>query len=182
MARLDDLIEEYRTDGRDDDAEELEKLRGSTLRQKASRTEALEKELADLKSENESLKRGPEARKAFEDYGIDLENLSKAEQKVLEAYDGDLTAEAISKVVEEYELPTTSEDAGGDEKPAAERVAQAARNSESGRGKKAPTLAPSEVSEWSMEKRVGFADAHPEAWEALKRGETVTRPSGQAAA
>lgn len=175
MARLDDLIDELREQGREDDAEELEKLSGSQLRKKAGRAEALEKELAEAKAEVESLKRGPAARKAFEDYGVDTSSLSKAERKVLESYDGELTEEAIGQLVEEYDLPVVASDEGdGDAEPAAQRVAQAARSSESGRGKTVPQVKPSDVAEWPMEKKLGFADKNPEAWEALKRGETVT--------
>lgn len=174
MARLDDLIEEYRQDGREEDAAELEQLRGSTLRQKAAQADRLQKEIDSLRSENESLKRGPAAKAAFEDYGIDLESLSKAERRILESYDGELTEQAIGNLVEEYELPTVSSEEAGDEQPAAAQVAQAARSSETGRGKKAPVVKPEDISGMSMEQKLGFADKHPEAWEALKRGETVT--------
>lgn len=174
MARLDDLIEEYRSDGRDEDAGELEKLRGSTLRQKAARADELEKKVVELEAKAKELEYRPARDAAFRDYGIDVEALSKAERKILESYDGELNAEAISNLVEEYELPTSSEEGDGNEQPAAERVAQAARSSETGRGKKAPTVSPADISAWPMEKKLGFADAHPEAWEALKRGETVT--------
>jgi hypothetical protein len=176
MARLDDLIEELRSDGREDDAQELERLSGSQLRQKAQKTDQLEKELEQLKAENAGLKRGPAARKAFEDYGVDLSGLSKAERKVIESYDGELTEDEIGKLVEEYDLPVvaSSEENDGEEQPAAQRVAQAARSSESGRGKTVPTVSPADVAGWPMEKKLGFADKNPDAWEALKRGESVT--------
>jgi hypothetical protein len=177
MAKLDDLIEEYREQGRDEDAEELEKLRGSTLRTKAQNADKFEKENADLKAENERLKRGPKARAAFEKAGINFENLSKLERKAIEAYDGDLDDEDIESFIEENELSVDDEapdgDEAKDEEPAAAKVAKAARRS--GERKGDPTkITPEMANDWSMEQRLTFMDEHPEEYEQLLQGETVT--------
>lgn len=179
MAKLDDLIEELREQGREEDAEELEKLSGSTLRKKAGNADRLEKELADTKAKLDALEKGPKVRKAFEKAGVDFESLSRLERKALEGYDGDLDEEAVEAFIEENELSVTDESAEGDEEkdaePAAAKVAKAARRSDSSKGGSAiPKIAPGDVKEWAMDKRVAFADANPEAWEALKSGQTVT--------
>ena len=183
MGKLEDLIDELREDGREDDAEELEKLKGSNLRKRAGNAEKLEQEVAQLKAENESLKSAPKRQKAFEDYGVDLENLTKAERKVIEEYDGELTEEAIGDLVEEFELPTTegnaSEGEKGSETPAAEKVAQAARKSgERSKGGKAPQITPDDAADWSTDKAMLFQQEHPDEWEALKRGESIAGMTG----
>lgn len=173
MARLDEIIDDLRSEGRVEDAEELEKLRGSSLRKKAEAAEKWEREYSELKGKLEKLESIPVREKAFKDYGIDVEGLSKAERKILEGYDGELDAEAIGALVEEYELPVSAQEGETGPETEAQRVTTAARRADQGRGGKAPVLKPEDVAEWSMEKKVGFADANPEAWEALKRGEAV---------
>lgn len=181
MAKLDDLIEELREDGREDDAEELEKLRGSSLRKKAGDAERLQKELDSVKAENESLKRGPKVRAAFEKAGVDFASLSKLERKALEAYDGEVDEDAIADFLEENEIDldrgSESEDEGEepeakDEEPKAAKVAKAARRS--GERKDPTRITPEQANEWSAEKRIAFLDEHPDEYEALLRGETVT--------
>lgn len=177
MATLDDLIEELTEQGREDDVAELEKLRGSTLRKKAGDAERLEKELADAKAENERLKRGPKVHEAFRKAGIDFESLSKLERKAIESYEGDLDDEDIESFIEENELSVkdeaSDEDEPKDEEPAAAKVAKAARRS--GERKGDPTkITPEEANEWSAEKRLAFYDEHPDEYEQLLRGETVT--------
>lgn len=177
MAKLDELIEELREQGREDDVEELEKLRGSTLRQKAQRAEQLEKELADERAKREALEKGPKVEKAFKDAGVDFDSLSKLERKAIEGYDGELDEEAIEAFIEENELSVTeaSDEAKADEEPAAAKVAKAARRSgESRGGSKTPQITPADAADWSMEKRLAFMDEHPNEYEALLRGETLT--------
>jgi hypothetical protein len=177
--KLDDLIEEFRTEGREEDAEELEKLRGSTLRKQAEAATKLEKRNAELEARLEAVEKAPKIEKAFKDYGIDFDQLSKLERKAIESYDGELSEEAIASFVEENELSLTESEGKPedeeDEEPAAAKVAKAARRSAQGTGgHKAPVITPEETEEWSTEKLMRFSKAHPEQWELLKQGETVT--------
>jgi hypothetical protein len=170
---LKSLIDEMREQGRDDEADELEKLSGSSLREKARAAERLEKENADLKAKLDKVEAAPKIKKAFEDFGVDFEALTKAEKKMLEGYDGELDDEAVAAFVEEFEFPLSeANDAEeGDETPPAERIANQAK---SGGGRtKTPGVSPADVSGWSIERSMAFMDSHPEEWEALKRGETV---------
>lgn len=176
MGKLEDLIDELREDGREDDAEELEKLKGSNLRKRVGEAEKAIKERDELKAQVEKLQAAPKRAKAFEDFGVDLENLSKAERKILDSYDGDLDEDAIGKLVEEFDLPLTEEGSAEDkteETPAAEKVARAARKSgEGSKGGKAE-ITPDQAAEWSADKFMKFVEDHPEEAEALKRGESV---------
>lgn len=174
MADLDALIEELRTDGREDDAAELEKLRGSSLRKQAGEAEKLRKERDELQAKVESFEAAPKRTKAFQDYGIDLDGLSKAERRVLEAYDGELDREAIAAFVDEFDLPLAegTEEESGDEEPAAKKVADAAKKNPSTRG--VPRITAEDANGWSTEKLLRFQEQHGAEFEALKRGETVT--------
>lgn len=174
MSKLDDLIEELREDGRESDAEELEKLRGSSLRKKVKDTERLEKELAEANARIEGLEKAPKLRKAFEEAGVDFGSLSKLERKAIEGYDGELDGDAIADFIEENEIEASAAEGGeGEEAPAAAQVAQAARKASEGRGGKAPKLTPDEVSQWDAGRWMAFKDSHPEEAEALMRGEEV---------
>jgi hypothetical protein len=178
MAKLDDLIEELRNDGREEDAEELEKLRGSELRKKAEKAAALEKERDELKQKLEKVEKTPKVRDAFAKAGVDLDSLSKLERKAIENYDGDLDEDAIGDFIEENELPVVAAgdegEQSGEEEPAAKKVAQAARRSGEGRGgSNAPTITPDDAAAWSADKWADFHDNHPEEAEALMRGEKV---------
>lgn len=176
MAKLDELIEELREDGREEDAQELERLSGSSLRKKAEAAEKAERRAAELEAKLEKLEKAPKIRSAFEKYGVDLDSLSKLERRAVENYDGDLDEEAIAAFVEENEL-AVAEGAGSTEEanetPAAEKVAKAARSSAEGRGGKAPVIKPEDAEAWNAGKWMAFRDAHPEEAEALMRGEEV---------
>lgn len=174
MAKLDELIDELREDGREDDASELEKLRGSTLRKQAEAASKLQSELESVKAKLEAVEKAPKVRSAFEKYGVDLDSLSKLERRAVENYDGDLDEDAIAAFVEENELAVAErDDQEQEEAPAAERVAQAARTSAQGRGGKAPKITPDEASEWNAGKWMAFKQEHPQEAEALMRGEEV---------
>jgi hypothetical protein len=178
MAKLDELIEELRNDGREEDAGELEKLRGSELRKKAEKAAALEKERDELKQKLEKVEKTPKVRDAFAKAGVDLDSLSKLERKAIESYDGDLDEDAIGDFIEENELPVASGDGseqqGGEEEPAAKKVAQAARRSGEGRGgHTAPAITPDDAAAWSADRWAAFHDEHPEEAELLLAGKNV---------
>lgn len=175
MAKLDELIDELREDGREDDASELEKLRGSTLRKQAEAASKLQSELESVKAKLEAVEKAPKVRDAFTKYGVDLDSLSKLERRAVENYDGDLDEDAIAAFVEENELAVA--DGAGQEQeqeaPAAKKVAEAARSSAQGRGGKAPKVTPDEAAAWDAGKWMAFKTEHPEEAEALMRGEEV---------
>jgi hypothetical protein len=104
---LEALIEEMREKGRDDDAAELETLRGSYLRGRLSRLPALEAEFEELKAERARLERAPRVQEAFRAAGVDFGRLSKVERKAIGAYEGKFDEESIDAFIEENELPTT---------------------------------------------------------------------------
>lgn len=178
MATLDELIEELRDQGREEDAGELEKLSGSTLRKKAQDADKFEKQLADAIAKVERLERAPKAEKAFKDAGVDFDQLSKLERKAIESYAGELDEEAIGSFIEENELSVeegSDEGSDDDEEPAAAKVAKAARRSDDGkRGSKTPKVSPEDISKMPMDERFAFREANPETWDRLMRGETVT--------
>jgi hypothetical protein len=177
MARLDELIEELSEQGRQDDADELEKLRGSSLRKQATRATELEAEVQKLQSQLAERDAAPARETALREYGVDLENLSKAEKAIVGGLKGELTAEAIAKLVEDYDLPV-AQSAGADgasgEAPAAQRVAQHAADAQRGARVGTGSISAENVAEWPADKTRRFMNEHPEAYEALLRGETVS--------
>jgi len=176
MGKYEDLIERLR-DVDEDLAEEFEAFKGSSLRQKAERTEALEKESADLKLRITELEEAPKREKAFKEYGVDLEGLKPAEKEKLAELkiEGELTAEKIGEIVQKYDLPMleANEDSGeedSDEPPAA-KIAEVA--SRGGQRSSSPVITPKQAAEWSTEKWMRFEEAHPREAEAVSRGEKV---------
>ena len=173
MAKLDDLIEELRDQGRDSDADELEQLRGSSLRKKAAKADEYEGKVRELQAQLEEMQLAPKREAALRAYGVALEDLRPAEREVLSSLKGELTAEAIGELVEKYGLPIVEEHQEQDERPpAAAQVAQVARKA--GRTGQAPVITPEDVGTWSTEKLLRLKEQHPEEFEALKRGETVS--------
>ncbi len=178
MAKLEDLIEEYREQGREDDAALLEQMTGSTLRKKAQNAEKLETENADLKTKLAAMEAAPLRDKAFKDYGINLSELTKAERKVLESYEGELESEDIGKFVEEWDLPTVSEDGTEEgDQPQAAQVAAAARRAPHG-GKSSASLTTADVADWDAARWMRFEEEHPEEAELLLQGKPVVGVTG----
>jgi hypothetical protein len=163
----------------DEVIKELEKFKGSSLRARAEKTDAAEKRSAELEAELALLKAGPIRENAFKEYGIDLDGLSLLEREALdkiEVPEGGLTKEMIGEIADKYELPMRS-DAGEagvnqEEKPAAADVVKHAR---ANTGRAANTvMTPKEFATLGPERLRRAFDQHPEEYEALLRGETVT--------
>lgn len=158
--------------------DELKAFGGSKLREQAEKLPDLERQLAEANAKVEKLEAAPARRKAFEEYGIDFENLSKAEAAIIEKYEGELDAEAIGKLAEEFELPVIQGAGEGDaegEPQAAKQVGQAL----SGKVKTGRlTITPEDTQEWDTQRLIEFHKEHPDEYEALKRGETVTGIAG----
>ena len=173
MAKFEDVLERVR-DLDEDLAAELEEFKASNLRQKAAERDALEAERNALKAELDEMKSRPAREKAFREYGVDLDQLSKLERKAIEAYDGELTAEAIASFVEENEIAVVeSEQEDQAEESGAETIVRTAKRA-GAQGSRAPVIKPEDTEDWSTQKLMEFRGKHPEEFEALKRGEAVT--------
>ena len=180
MGDYEDILEQLREgtiDG-EEAADRLDKFKGSSLRKKAEEAEAAVKERDELKAKVEAFEAAPKRQAAFEKAGIDFEALRPAEKALLEKYDGELTDEAIAELVEQNELPLV-EEGGSDEEPDtdAERIASTAKRA-GANGGRSPQVTPTDVAEWPADRWVKFAEANPDAAEALRRGETVTGVTG----
>lgn len=180
MGEYEEILEQLRegTIDAEDAAERLEKYKGSSLRKKAEEAEAAVKERDELKAKVEAFEAAPKRQAAFDKAGIDFEALRPAEKALLEKYDGELTDEAIAELVEANELPLVEED-DSDKEPDtdAERIAGTAKRA-GANGGRSPQITPDMVGEWAADRWVKFADANPDAAEALRRGETVTGVTG----
>jgi hypothetical protein len=172
--KFEEILEDLKDEVSEDLYEELQEYKGSKLREKAESLTSVEAERDALKAKVEQLEAAPARRKAFEDYGIDLENLSKAEAAILEGYEGELDAEALGKLAEEYELPVVqgADQEEGEERPAAEAQTRQATSTTQRAARL--TITPEQFSELEMDKRMNFMKEHPKEHEALMRGETVT--------
>lgn len=172
--KFEEILADLEGEAPDDLIQELRQFEGSKLRESAEKVPELERQLAEAQARVEKLEAAPARQKAFEDYGIDFENLSKAEREILEKYDGELDSEAIGELAEKYELPTV-QGAGeeqGEEPAEAERQTQQAlqRGQRPGR----LTLRPEDTDDWPHDRFMKFMEEHPDEYEALMRGETVT--------
>lgn len=172
--KFEEILADLEGEAPDDLIQELRQFEGSKLRESAEKVPELERKLAEAEAKVEKLEAAPQRQKAFEDYGIDFENLSKAERKILESYEGELDSDAIGELAEEYDLPTV-QGAGeeeGQETPESERQTQQAlnRNQKTGR----MTIRPEDTEDWDHEKLMRFMEQHPDEYESLMRGDTVT--------
>lgn len=172
--KFEDILEEVR-DLDSEIAAELEEFKASSLREKARERDEFEKRALAAEAKLEGIEKGAARSKAFEEYGIDFDKLSKLERKALDSYDGELTAEAIGAFVEENELVLVDgrEAPEEEEQSDARRIAQAARTAPRSSGR-AGVIEPGDTEDWSTEQLMRFREKHPEEFEALKRGETVT--------
>lgn len=178
MGDYEELITALREEGRDQDADVLEKYSATQLRQKAKRGDELEAEVERLKKENYELVVVPKKEEAFRRAGVDFDSLRPAELEAIRnlKFEGDAPNDQwVAEQISKYQLPVSGGGAGTDS-PAAGVVA-AARNAPTGgaRGTGASgVITPEVAGEWSMEKRIKFMNEHPDEYEALLQGEEVT--------
>lgn len=173
MGEYDDAVTSLRDRGDEDLAEIFEKYTSTKLRQQAERSKELEGQVADLTSKLDDEIQKPQREKAFRDAGVDFDNLRPAERQAIKDLKGELTPEAVEKVITDLELPTVSREADEGEQPNAAGVVSAAVNAPAGSGRTAAVITPADVEQWSTEKSMAFREKHPEAWEALLKGEEV---------
>lgn len=172
MAKFEDLLERVR-DLDEDLAAEFEEFSGSNLRKKAQEAESAIRERDELKAENERLKAAPQRRAAFEKAGVDFDALRKAERALLENYDGEMTEEALAEFIEENEFPVIEGSEEEAEETPAQEITRVARRG-GGRAKGPTVLTPEDTMDWSTEKLFELREKDPDAYEALKRGESAT--------
>ena len=175
--KFEDILDELRDAGVDDELmEELDAFKGSSLRQRAERSSDLESENDSLKARIKNLEEAPLRAKAFEDYGINLADLRPAEREALEAADpgeDGFTPEWVGSLAEKYDLVVDqgSEGEAENEEPPAAEIARQARAS--GQRSDKTTIKPDEARTWAPDVMLRFKEANPDAWESLKRGESV---------
>lgn len=178
MGAYEDAIEAVREAGLEDIAETLEGFKASSLREKASKADRLERELAEAQARVRKLETRPKLEEAFRKAGVDFDSLRPAEREAIFALDveDEISSEFVAEVVSKYELPTVEGGNVGDadEAPSAAAVVAAAVNAPQRRQGGTSTLSPEDTADWSTEKLMRLRQAHPEEFEALKRGETVT--------
>ena len=173
--KFEEILEDLKREVDDEELiSELEAFGGSSLRKQAEQVPELERKLAEAEAKVEKLEAAPKRTEAFKEYGIDLENLSKAEAAILDRYEGELDEEAIGALAEEFDLPVVEK--GGDDGEEEESGArQQTRQALSGKvsGSKL-TISPEDYANAPIDKRMKFLQNHPDEAEALMHGESVT--------
>jgi hypothetical protein len=179
MGEYEDTVARLRQQGLDDEADVFEKFTATQLRQKAEKTDTLERENEQLRKENRGLVVAPKKDAALRAAGVDLEALRPADRQVLAGleFEGDEPSdEWIAKTVADLQLPIIEGSQQlGEVAPNAAAVVNTATNAPAGGN--APSsgiVTPIDAANWSTEYSAKWAEDHPEAWEALKRGEEVT--------
>jgi hypothetical protein len=174
MGSYEELIASLRDEGREEDADLLESLSAGALRKKAAKADELEKELADRDARIAKLESGPLVEQAFRDAGVDLAALRVADREVISNLGkDDLSQEKIAEIVSRYELPLVDgTQVQGAAPPAAAAVVAAARQAPASSSAAASAqITLGDYFEWSLQKRMRFNEAHPQAAEAFKRGD-----------
>lgn len=163
---FDVLVDELADAGLDESyIDRLKKWSGSPLRKERNealqKVTALEERLA--KAEAKTLE------STFSNLGITVKPSALRLPDDLDVLDEDKVREwAVEQGLAEPPPPDTPEE----EAEAHERVVAAGAGAAG--TTPASTIKPEDTEEWSMEKRVAFKQQHPEAFEALKRGEPVS--------
>lgn len=178
MGDLEDVIEALNERGDDDLAEKLGKYTGTSLRQRAQKTGELEREIEELTKRLGKVESVPKREAAFKAAGVDFDQLRPAELRAIRELDheGDEPSEEeVSKVIEELGLPMAEgSDETDEEPPEAAKIAGQARTATERKLGGSTSITPEDTERWSTEEIMGFRKKHPEEFEALKRGETVT--------
>ncbi len=179
MGEYEDAVKALRDQGLDDEADVFDKFTATQLRKKAERADELERKNAELEASNRKLVVAPKKDQALRAAGVDVDNLRPADRQVIAGleFEGDEPSdEWVAKTIGDLQLPIVAGTPAPAGAPNAAAVVQtAAQAPGAGPG---PTLGgtvtPETVAAWSTEQKVAWSEKHPEAWEALKRGEEVT--------
>lgn len=174
MATVDELREKYGDKIADEFAEALQP---EWYRKDIAEHAGAKKRADDLQRELDGMKRVPDLRAAFKEAGLDVEARNEDGsykhpafvRNIVEGYEGELEPEKISAFIQENELPAGQ--AGTGESQARDIVNHATAAPATGGSR--TTLTPEVVSQWSTEKLLDLQKKDPDAFEALKRGESV---------
>lgn len=183
MGQYEDLLEQARGEIDEDLFRQFENFTGSSLRSKAERADALEKELATTKAENQALKAAPKREAALRAAKVDLSSLSPAEMEIVHAQTQDEYDETWAKgLVEKYRLPVMA--GGGEEEEEAPAAAgfgnPGGPSGEAGQGTVGKTtIRPEQAGQWGPRTRMRFREwcaknGKEDVFERLLMGETVT--------
>jgi len=175
MGTYEDLLQRLRDEGLDSLADEFSEYSATKLRAKAAAFDEVAAERDQLKSRYAELVEFPEKEKALRKAGVDWDELRPLEVDRIKTLkmEGD-TDEWCAKVIGEFRLPTKEVEGQGEgEAPPAAGVVQAAKTAPTTLVGTGTTLTVETVKEWPIDKKMQFAEENPEAWEALKRGESV---------
>lgn len=178
MGKYEDLLERVsELEGGDDIASELEEFSATSLRRKAAKADELESKVADLEADIAKRDAAPKIEKAFREAGVQFDQLRPADRQVLQGLDpADLTSDKVAEVISSYELPidAASQAAAEDPPPAAAVVAAARQAPASTSTAATAQITPEDAGSWPIDTQLRFKKAHPDEFEALKRGDTVT--------
>jgi hypothetical protein len=177
MAKFEDLIEQVRDEGLTDVADELESFKASALRKKAEERDAAVAERDEYKKKFEDQVQGPMKEKAFRDFGVDFDALRPLEREALSNIkppEGEITESWISSQVEKYQFPLAAGTGEGEgEQSGARQIAEAATRP--GKAKPAQAvITPEDAGKWDDAEIDQFKKDHPEEYEGLKEGYSVT--------
>lgn len=133
------------------------------LRKELRRAKRETKDLAELREENQTLKRAQALRDAK------VEGLTDRQMKVLaREHEGDITPEAIRQTAIELGFVSDETDADLAEHEQIDNASAGSRTPPQGQ------ITPDTVKEWSTEKIVRFREQYPDAFEQIKRGNPVS--------
>jgi hypothetical protein len=160
-------------------ATELKRFTSSSLRQEVAKLPELTRENEELRSKVDRMEKAPLKRAAFEGYGVDFARLTKAEQREIERYDGDLDPDQIGAFAAELEFPMTNGGPSGETEgePQAAAVTRAARSAPNvTRVGRAGEMTPAMAAERAQNDPVWWetwSTEHPAEAERLEKGITV---------
>jgi len=97
---------------------------------------------------------------------------------LLKVHEGDLTPEALKQTAADLGFITIEEDEPDKGEQAAEAHARASSAAQRAGQAASGQLNAQVLANWSHEKKAAFLKEFPREWEALKRGDQVTAPSG----
>ena len=165
----DDLDQDEQPPGQQDHSPLIRKLRRQLRDAKREAGEA-----AGLKAKVAALERREAARKA----GLDLTDAQLA--ALGKVHEGGDTPEALRATAASLGW-ATAEEPSEEEQRVTESAAAQQRISDAQRGAppaRSTQITPADAAGWAIDKQMAFDEKHPDLYEALMRGETVTAPIG----